>query len=497
MRTAIQEPNHMTRLVKLTTTSSLALMLAGCVVGPDYQKPNLLIPATWSKTGDRTTARPAELASWWSNLKDPQLDALITRAIAGNPSVEVARARVREARANVGQETGTLFPTLGNTSSVNRMKTAGTASTTGNGDVSTLYRSGFDASWEIDLFGGKQRGVEAARYGLDAAEEELRNTMLVLIGDVASNYVQVRGAQARIALGTMTARSQRQSAVLTRAKQEGGTATSADVARAEALAASTEADLPTYEISRATAVNRLGVLLGLPPASLSVELSRSRPIPRPRLPASVGIPAETLLARPDVRMAERQLAQSTARIGVAEAARYPSISLTGNIASQALHISDLAKGSTIGWSVGPSLNVPLFRGGQLKAAVEVAKAARDQSFSAYERSVLTAMEDVENAIVSLSQQRRRSAKLAVAVDAYRRADQAARTQYETGSLNYLDLLDGQRQLYTAEGALIESQIAVTTTYITLHKALGGGWTGTAPSRETAVASVGTAEIKTD
>ncbi|MGI2036102.1 efflux transporter outer membrane subunit [Rhizobium panacihumi] len=470
--------NGLRRAAKLTATVTLVATLASCMVGPDYQAPNLFVPANWSTARDNQSTRPAELAYWWANLRDPQLDLLITRAIHSNKSVDVAKARVREARATLGQETGKLAPSLETSSRVNRTKTSETAAVANTDNVFTQYQSGFDVSWEIDLFGGKRRGVEAAKYGLDAAEEELRNTLLVLVGDVASNYVQVRAAQARLALGARTARSQRQTAALTKAKLDGGSGTTADVARVEALAASTEADTPTYEISRTIAVNRLGVLLGLPPATLSAELAKSKPIPRPRFPLPVGIPADVLLSRPDVRLAERQLAQSTARIGVADAARYPAISLTGNIASQALHVSDIAKNSTIGWAIGPAITVPLFKGGQLKASVDVARAARDQSFATYEASVLTAMEDVENAIVSLSQQRQRSAKLAVAVAAYKRADAAARTQYDTGTLNYLDLLDGQRQLYTAEGALIDSQLAVTSAYISLNKALGGGWAGT-------------------
>lgn len=469
-------PRRFKRFAKLSLCISIAALLSGCMVGPDYERPTLFVPAEWNGAKTKDAIRPAELAFWWKNLRDPQLDSLIERAIANNRSVAMAQARLRQARAALDQEAGTLAPTIGTSTAATRTKTADALTADGE-NISTIYKSGFDASWELDLFGGKRRSVEAARYGLDASEEELRNTMLVLIGDVAANYVQVRATQAKISLASRTAKSQRQSASLTRAKLEAGSGTTADVARAEALAATTEADLPTQEISKATAVNRLGVLLGLPPASLSTELARSRPIPRPQFPMPVGIPAEILLSRPDVRMAERQLAQSTAKIGVADAARYPAISLTGNIASSALHISDLAKSSTIGWAIGPTVTVPLFRGGQLKAALEVAKAARDESFATYEASVLTAMEDVENAIVSLSQQRRRSAKLAVAVDAYRRAHNASTAQYQSGVLNYLDLLDGQRQLYSAEASLIDSQLAVTTAYISLNKALGGGWTG--------------------
>lgn len=465
------------RFLRVASALALTTFLAGCVVGPDYDRPNLLIPATWSSKASKGTERPAELSFWWTKLNDPLLNSYVERAINGNLTVAAATARVREARATLGQEGGKLLPTLSGASSINRTKSVSSTASSGGEDPFTQYQSGFDTSWELDLFGGNKRSVEAARYGLDASEEDLRNTMLVLVSDVASNYAQVRANQARLSLAQRSARSQRETARLTKAKYETGTATTAEVSRAEAQAATTEADIPTYEIAKTAAVNRLGVLLGLPPASLSQELAKAKPIPRPKFPLPVGIPADTLLARPDVRMAERQLAQNTARIGSAEAARYPAISLTGNLTTQALHISDIAQKSTIGWAVGPSLSIPLFRGGQLRAAVEVARATRDASFANYQSAVLTAMEDVENGIVSLSQQRARSAKLSTAVAAYRQADQSSRVQYETGALDYLNLLDSQRQLYVAEGALIDSQLAVSIAYIALNKALGGGWSG--------------------
>lgn len=458
------------------TVAFATLLLSGCVVGPDYQRPSILVPANWG-SGNHEMRKPAELAQWWTKLNDPLLTSYVERAIAGNLDVAAAKARVREARASVRQESGALFPSVNGGSSLNRTRTSASGSASGQADVFTQHQGGFDASWELDLFGGRHRSVEAARYGLNAAEEDLRNTMLVLIGDVASNYSQVRASQARLDLARRTARSQRESAAMTRAKLQAGAATSGDVANAEALAASTEADIHTYEIARAAAVHRLGVLLGLPPSELSAQLSRHAPIPRPRFPMPVGIPADVLLVRPDVRMAEQILAQSTARIGAAEAARYPSVRLTGNIATNALNASSFADASTIAWSFGPSVTIPIFRGGQLAAAADAARARRDQSFAAYQSSVLTAMEDVENAIVSLTQERGRSGKLSTAAASYRRAATAARTEFEHGAAEYLNYLDAQRALYRAEAALIDSQLAVTTSYIALHKALGGGWSG--------------------
>lgn len=462
------------RIVGVLVTSSL---LAGCVVGPDYQTPRTPLPAKWASNKDKAAERPPELAAWWTRLNDPLLTNYVERAIRNNLTVATAKARVEEARASLRQERGTLFPVANGSFSVNRSQSAGGSGNSGLSNVSTQYLSSIDASWELDLFGGRQRAVEAARYGLDAAAEDLRNTMLVLIGDVALNYSQVRTSQALLALARRTARSQRESASLTRTKYDAGSAANADVARSEALAATTEADVATFEIERAAAVHHLSILLGLPPAALSAELSKGAPIPRPQFPLPVGIPADTLLNRPDLRLAERQLAQATARIGVAEAARYPAISLTGNIATQALSISDLAQKSSIAWTLGPAVTVPLFRAGQLKAAVDVATALRDQATFAYQSAVLTAMADVENAIVSVSRERYRGAKLLIAATAYHRAAESSRAQYREGTTDYLNLLDAQRTLYASEAALIGNQLAIVAAYIALNKALGGGWTG--------------------
>ncbi|RVA66471.1 efflux transporter outer membrane subunit, partial [Mesorhizobium sp. M7A.F.Ca.CA.001.08.2.1] len=351
------------------------------------------------------------------------------------------------------------------------------------------YQAGFDASWELDLFGANRRGVEAARYGLNASQEELRSTLLTLVGDVASYYTQARGYQARIALARRSAASQRQTAELTRTMAQAGTATAADVAKAMGQAASTEAAVPTLEASYTQAVHRLAVLAGRPPASLNERLKRVAPIPAPRLPMPTGIPADLLLSRPDLRMAERQYAQYTAKIGQAEAARYPSVSLTGDISTAALKLGDLGKNSSIGWSFGPTLSVPLFNAGQLQAAVEFAKAQRDQYFIAYRSSVLTALEDVENALVLLSQERIRIAKLASSAKSYGEAASLEGSLYKAGETSLLDVLDAQRSLYSAEDSLLQSRVLLATNYIALNKALGGGWDGAVDSAKPEIVDV--------
>lgn len=452
----------------------LAGALSACAVGPDYQKPAIDVPARWGNEAKGQPARPAELAEWWKRLRDPTLDRLVVEAVAGNLDVAAAKARVREARASYDQTRSSLFPAVDGSASASRSKSGGGGS---SGSVSNNLRAGFDAGWEIDLFGANQRSVEAARYGLDAAEEELRATLLTLIGDIAANYIDVRSYQARIALARRTVATQRETARLTQAKFDVGAASRVDVANANGQVASTEAGIPTQEAALAQAIHRLGVLTGRAPTGLADLLRRSGPVPSPRLPLPAGVPADILLTRPDVRLAERQLAQATARIGAAEAARYPAVSLTGNVATSGVRLGDLAKNSSISWSFGPSLSVPVFNAGELQAAVAVAQAQRDQQFLALHSSVLLALEEVENALVALAQERIRHGRLAEAAANYRESARLARTLFESGSTSFIEVLDAERSLYSAEDALIQSRVNIALQYVALNKALGGGWSG--------------------
>ena len=471
-----------------------APLLAGCAVGPDYHAPLLDMPARYGAAPKSTET--TDLTCWWRSLRDPMLSALIEEAVAGNLDVATAKARVREARALRRQAIGALFPTVDGSASVTRSR-AGNATPSdevGGGIAAkpqTLYQAGFDASWELDLFGGNRRNVEAATYGLEASFDDLDAALLTMIGDVAANYVEARGYQARIALARRTAASQRETAAITKAKFDAGSASAMDVANATAQAASTESNIPTLEIAYAEAVHRLGVLTGREPAALTGRLAPVKAIPVPRLPLRPGLPANVLLSRPDVRAAERRLAQSTAEIGVAEAALYPSVTLTGNISTTAQKFGDLGKSSTIGWSFGPQLSVPIFNGGRLRAAVEVTEAQRDQSYLAVRAAVLTALEDVENALVALSKERARASRLSEAARNYREASRLARQLFETGSGNFLDVLVAERSAYTAEDALLQSRALISTDYVALAKALGGGWTDPVDVATPEVVDVGT------
>ena len=456
-----------------------ALLLPACSVGPDYALPRLELPSRWASArpapAPEATEPEAPLANWWHLLNDPLLDALIEEAMRGNLDVASASATIREARAARGQQAALLLPSLAGGASATRSRTG--SSTTNTTRTASQFQAGFDAGWEADLFGANRRALEAANLGLEAAENDLRSVTLTLVGEVAANYVQLRGYQARLDLTRRTAASQRQTAALTRSLYQAGSASALDVARATATAASTEAGIPTLEISYATSLFSLGLLLGQPPAALAPRLDTPRPIPEPRRFTATGVPGDLLRARPDLRAAERQVAQATALIGQAEAQRYPSISVSGTLSVSAARMGDLARNSALSWSFGPTLNIPIFSGGQLAAAVRQAEAQRDRYYVAFRAAVLSALQDVETALVTLAQQRERVERLTETVTAQREAARLSRTLFQTGATGFLDVLDAERTLFTAEDSLLQSRIAVVSAFVALNKALGGGWDG--------------------
>lgn len=450
----------------------LALGLTGCAVGPDYHAPSLALTANHANARHARPIRPGELTDWWKRFGDPTLNQLVEEAVAANLDVAAATARIREARATRVQAAAGLFPQVNGGAASSHARSSASAS--GANFTSNLYQAGFDASWELDLFGQTRRGLEVADRGIEVAEENLRTTLLTLVGDVAQNYVEAKGFLARAGFAQRTVAIQRQTAALTRARFDAGAASAVDVARATALASSTSANIPTLETAFSASAHRIGVLIGREPAVVVARLRRSAGIPAPRHNLPPGVPADVLLQRPDVRLAERLLAQSTARIGQAEAALYPSISLTGSLRTSGIRIGDLGNGSSLAWSYGPSVTIPVFNAGRLRAAVEVAEAQRDQSYAGFHQAVLFALEDVENALVGLAQQRIRYQSLATAVRNFREAGRLARVVYGQGASSFLEVLDAERSLYDSEDSLLQSQVLIATRFIALGKALGGG-----------------------
>ncbi len=481
---------------RMCTGLLLLASVSGCVVGPNYRPPQVPVPATWSEgQPNGVVARAAATAQWWTTFKDPVLESLIGRAVQSNLDVRTAAARVREARAQRGVTAADLWPTINVSGSYTRNRRSenvaglpsGAASSTAGGGIPSvkpehdLFQSGFDASWEIDVFGGVRRSIQAADADLAASQEALRNVLVTLLAEVARNYVEVRGFQRRIAIAQDNIRSQQETLALTRARFDAGLTSELDVAQAAAQLATTQSQVPTLETSLKQGIHRLGVLLGQEPGALLSEFSTEAPIPTAPPEVPVGLPSELLRRRPDVRRAERQLAAATSRIGVATADLFPRFSLTGSLGLQSNLLADLPKGASRFWSVGPTLSWPIFEAGRIRANIAVQDARTAQQLSTYEQTVLTSLEDVENALVAYSREQVRRAQLADAVEANRRAVALSNELYLRGLGNFLNVLDSQRALFSSQSDQVQSEATVSTDVVALYKALGGGWEPLAPA----------------
>lgn len=468
-----------------------ALVIAGlamaCSVGPNYTRPEVTLPDHWSEVGeDGTASGPADLTQWWTTFNDPLLNSLVTRAVASNLDLRQAQARIREARAVRAATAAGEWPTVDVSGSYSRNRSSGNAvGSPGQGAVAaprsgavleqSLYRTGFDSSWEIDVFGGVRRSVEAADATIEASVEDRRAVLVTLLGDVARNYMDLRGFQQRIDVARANLKTQQETVDLTRVRFEAGLASDLDVAQAEGQLNTTAAQIPALDASLKQAAHRISVLIGLEPAALWDELAITEPIPS--LPPEVlaGLPSELLRRRPDIRRAERQLAAATAQIGVATADLFPKFSLTGAFGLQSVSASDWFTGGSRFWSVGPTIRWPIFDAGRIRANIEVRNAQQEQLLIQYQKSILTALEDVENSLVSYSREQQRNRSLVAAVAANRRAFEMANELYIRGLSDFLTVLEAQRSLYASESDLSQSQAAMATDLVALYKALGGGW----------------------
>jgi NodT family efflux transporter outer membrane factor (OMF) lipoprotein len=458
--------------------SALVVSLTGCAVGPAYRRPSVSVPQQWSGEPARGTS-PGDAPvteQWWKSFHDPELESLISRAGAANLDLQLAAARVAEARANRGLVQSNSFPQVSATFSGtrNRQMVVGAAPAAFPFETN-LYQGQFDMTWEADVFGRIQRQFQGATADLAAQEEDRRNVLITLLGDVAANYAQVRGFQLRLKIAERNIRIQQETLDLTRALAGAGQATDRDVAQAEAQLESTRAAVPQLETGREVSIHRLGVLLGSEPSSLAQELAEASPLPVVPEAVPVGLPSGLLQRRPDIRRAEAQLAAATARVGEARADSFPRFSLTGAAGRQSTQLHLLALGTGNVFSFGPSLSLPLFTAGRIRANVAVQEARVKQAEATYRSTVLTALEETENALVGYSNEQERSERLQRVIRAGRTALELAQAQYRAGLADFLTVLDAERALSENEDQLAQSQTAVVTRLISLYKALGGGW----------------------
>jgi NodT family efflux transporter outer membrane factor (OMF) lipoprotein len=463
---------------------ALALgLFQGCAVGPNYQQPKTTAPAQWSApmAGGETNLVPS-LAGWWKGFNDPQLDSLIERAVKANHDLQIAGARVREARAQYRIASSQLWPAVDAGGSYARQNQSKNQPIIGSLPVppgtpfeNNVYQAGFDASWEIDVFGGTRREVQAGKAEVAAAEFGRRNVLVTLLGEVARNYVETRGLQRRLEIANKNLKTQEEALAITENRCKNGLTSDLDVQQAATLLANTRAAIPTLESGIQGYIHRLGVLLGQPPEALLAELSAPAPIPAAPPVVPAGLPSDLLRRRPDIQQAERQLAAATARIGVATADLFPKFYLTGLAGFQSTSASDWFTGDSKFWSVGPTAQWRIFDAGRIRANIRVQNARQEQALAAYEKTVLMSFEDVENSLVAYAKEQIRRRSLEDAVKSSQDSLRLASQLYSNGLASFINVLDAERSLYLAEDALVQSDRAVTQNLISLYKALGGGW----------------------
>ena len=468
----------------------ITLSLVGCaVVGPNYVRPEVQVPADWNSEAavhsDSKRADIKTLAQWWSTFDDPELTSLIERAIQNNTDLRKAKARVREARARRGVRRAALFPSVDASGSLQHTRSsaqtginplsAGSNAQVGGTAESDLYSTSFDASWELDLFGGKRRDVEASQADLKASEDDLNDVLVSLIGEVASSYVDLRSFQTRLSIAEANRDTQQETYQIVQWRREAGLTTDLDVDQAKYNLEQTKAQIPTLQTGIEKAKNRLAVLLGLNPGSLEKKLGERKSIPIASQEIAYGIPADVLRNRPNVRRTERKLAAETARIGVQTAELYPKLTLSGSIGLEALFLSNLLNTSSKVYSYGPSFKWNIFNAGSIRQNIEAQNAVQEQALITYEASILSALEEVNNALTAYAKEQIRWQSLLEASQAADRAAGLAQNQYSSGLIDFQTVLDSQRSQLNFQELLVVSEAAMTSDLIGLYKALGGGW----------------------
>jgi len=445
-------------VLRLSSYVVLAVTLSGCTTLTQYSAPSIKATARYAAQPVGAKSITAQV-KWWHTFNDKTLNRFVETGLVESLTVAQAVERVVAARQSAaaaglsGLPSGT---TIAEASASGRSNTD---------EVQVTQTINGSLNWEIDLFGGIARKREAASATLDAAIEEANGARLSLIGEVARTYVQARGYQDRLHIARSTLAAQNRTLDVTRQQNDAGVTSDLDLAQLQGDVSTTAATIPSLEIALSETIHRLGVLLGQQPSALVELFNNGAQIPRVTAAVAAGIPADLMRDRPDIRQSERLLASATADIGVAEADLFPSLSLSGNLSLSTI--------ST--WTLGPSLSLPIFNQGQLRATVRLEESQARQSYLAYRQTVLEAVEDVENALVGFSKQQTRRKQLAISYASYSKATELAEERYKVGETTLVTLLTAQRSLYSARDALAQSSVDVALQYVSLSLALGGGW----------------------
>lgn len=482
-------PRGRKRCVALwATIGVMASIVTGCAgvasVGPDYQAPDVTVPERWqafteTPSVDMMVFEPAPLqnpANWWLELEDADLDWLIASALSADLTIERAQARLRQVRANRTQAVSALYPDIGAKVAVTPTFFGAPASERPD---TTQYDAGFDASWEVDIFGGTRRSIEAADADVEASQADLANVQVSVTAEVAQNYVDVRNFQQRLAIARLNLASQAETQQIAEWRFQAGLARQTDVAQATASLEQTRASIPDLEIELARAKNRLAVLTGRVPGAVNGRLAATKPLPIVPARVATGVPANVLTQRPDLRAAESNLAAETARVGQTMANRYPSLNLGASLGWTAFTLTGLGLTDTLIGVVFGTLSGTLFDGGRLRSQVQAQSAVQEQALILYEQTVLRALEDVENALIAHAFSRQRSQALSASTVAAESAAQQSRELYQSGLVDFEQVLITERSQLNAQESFAQSQATQLVTLIQLYKALGGGWQDTA------------------
>jgi len=454
-------------------------ILSGCMVGPNFHPPQpTTVPNGWVGV-EKTPTEPSivttaqlELTQWWKQFDEPVLTMLVDEALKANLDLKIAETRLREARATRGVVAGGLWPAVTASGGYQKYHTAGV---TPSNQAFNLYQAGFDAVWEIDLFGGQRRNVESADANIQAAIENIRDAQVSLIAEVALNYIQLRGYQQEIAIAQKNLISQNHTADITHRLLNVGFASALDVANADSDVATTESQIPVFESEARQSIYALSVLLARPPGDLLEQLTPTGSLPKVPTQIPAGLPSDLLRRRPDIRAAEAQLHAATAQIGVATADYFPTFSLTGTLNWSSNLLRTLWTNASRSFAVGSSATWPLFQGGAIVSNVRLQEALRDESFISYQKTVLSAFQDVENSLIAFAKEQQHRKLLNDAVVANRKAVDLSLQLYTAGLTDFLNVEIAQRTLYSSEDALVQSETNIVTDLLALYKALGGGW----------------------
>ena len=461
------------KYIPCTFALYIIVFISGCSpVGPDYKQPKTQVSENWHAPMESGISSeeldPNTLTKWWTTIDDPKLTNFIERAIANNLDLKIAIERIRESRARRTIAEASLYPNLNSSGSATKSRMRNISDTTSN------YSANFDAGWEMDFFGGVRRSVEASNADLQVSQENMYNTMVSLLSEVALNYVEIRTYQARINSVQSSIDLQNETYQLILWRNEAKLIDDLAVQQAKYNLESSRSQIPTLRAGLEQSMNSLAVLLGEEPGILQDELKEVEPIPTAPDSIAVGVPADVIRRRPDIRSAERSLAAQTARIGVATAKLYPSFTLNGSLGLSTTSLSDISSGT---WTLsgGPRFSWPVFDAGAIKQNINVQSALFDEYLLQYKSVVLSAFKEVEDGLISYVQEQQRRKNLEAATQAAQSAVQLASQEFEVGLTDFTTVLDTQRSLLSFQDQLAQSDGTVTSNVIRLYKALGGGW----------------------